>query len=62
MAKRINPFTDFGFKYIFGQEHSKKYLIDFLNVLFGNDPDFDPIKDVTYHDKERLGQLLMSEV
>ena len=29
----INPFTDFGFKRIFGQEISKEILIDFLNLL-----------------------------
>ena len=29
----INPFTDFGFKRIFGQEVSKELLKDFLNLL-----------------------------
>ncbi|WP_172504189.1 MULTISPECIES: PD-(D/E)XK nuclease family transposase, partial [Bacteroides] len=33
MAKYINPFTDVGFKKIFGQEVSKDLLIDFLNDL-----------------------------
>ena len=32
-AKYINPFTDFGFKKIFGEEASKPQLIDFLNAL-----------------------------
>ena len=32
-AKYINPFTDFGFKKIFGEEASKLLLIDFLNAL-----------------------------
>ncbi len=32
-AKYINPFTDFGFKKIFGEEASKPLLIDFLNAL-----------------------------
>ena len=32
-AKYINPFTDFGFKKIFGEEASKELLIDFLNAL-----------------------------
>ena len=33
MAKFINPFTDVGFKIIFGQEMTKDLLIDFLNDL-----------------------------
>ena len=32
-AKYINPFTDFGFKKIFGEEASKPILIDFLASL-----------------------------
>jgi predicted transposase/invertase (TIGR01784 family) len=35
--KYINPFTDFGFKRIFGEEPNKDILIDFLNALFSND-------------------------
>ena len=31
--KYINPFTDFGFKRLFGQEVNKDLLIDFLNEL-----------------------------
>ena len=33
MGKFINPFTDFGFHHIFGQEVHKELLIDFLNQL-----------------------------
>ncbi|MDR0962799.1 MAG: Rpn family recombination-promoting nuclease/putative transposase, partial [Mediterranea sp.] len=33
MGKYINPFTDWGFKRIFGQEVSKDLLIEFLNSL-----------------------------
>ena len=33
MGKFINPFTDVGFKRIFGQEMSKPVLITFLNSL-----------------------------
>lgn len=33
MGKYINPFTDVGFKMLFGQELSKPLLIDFLNNL-----------------------------
>lgn len=31
--KYINPFTDYGFKKIFGEEPNKDLLLDFLNVL-----------------------------
>lgn len=31
--KYINPFTDFGFKKLFGDESHKEFLIDFLNQL-----------------------------
>ena len=34
MAKFINPFTDWGFKHIFGRGISKDLLIDFINGLF----------------------------
>lgn len=33
MAKYINPYTDFGFKKLFGEEANKDLLIDFLNQL-----------------------------
>ena len=33
MGRFINPFTDFGFHRIFGQEIHKELLIDFLNQL-----------------------------
>ncbi|MCD8267858.1 MAG: Rpn family recombination-promoting nuclease/putative transposase, partial [Parabacteroides sp.] len=33
MGKFINPFTDFSFHRIFGQEVHKELLIDFLNQL-----------------------------
>ncbi len=31
MAKYVNPYTDFGFKKLFGEEANKELLIDFLN-------------------------------
>ncbi|HBT76647.1 MAG TPA: hypothetical protein DEB39_06920, partial [Planctomycetaceae bacterium] len=31
MSRYINPYTDFGFKKLFGQEANKEPLIDFLN-------------------------------
>ena len=51
MAKYINPFTDWGFKRLFGQEFSKDLLISFLNDLF--EGEFH-VKDVTFKDKEQL--------
>ncbi len=53
-AKYINPFTDFGFKKIFGEEASKPLLIDFLNALL---PEEKTIVDLTFKNTEQLGQL-----
>ena len=53
MGRYINPFTDWGFKRLFGQEFSKDLLINFLNDLF--EGEFQ-IKDVTFKDKELLGE------
>ena len=50
MGRYINPFTDWGFKRLFGQEFSKDLLINFLNDLF--EGEFQ-IKDVTFKDKEQ---------
>jgi predicted transposase/invertase (TIGR01784 family) len=33
MAKYLNPYTDFGFKKLFGEEGNKDLLMDFLNQL-----------------------------
>jgi len=33
MSKFINPFTDWGFKRIFGREASKDLLVSFLNEM-----------------------------
>ena len=49
----INPFTDFGFKKIFGEEANKDLLIDFLNELLKYENE--QIKDLTYKKTERLG-------
>ena len=55
-SKYINPFTDFGFKRIFGQEDSKLVLLGFLNGIFKGDPVIESIEDVIYLDKEQLGE------
>jgi predicted transposase/invertase (TIGR01784 family) len=52
-AKYINPFTDFGFKKIFGEEASKPLLIDFLNALL---PQANKIIDLNFKNTEQLGQ------
>lgn len=50
-AKYINPFTDFGFKKIYGEEASKPMLIDFLSSLL---PESN-IVDLTFKPKDKLG-------
>ena len=50
--KYINPFTDFGFKKLFGSEPNKELLIDFLNQVL---PGKHKIKDLTYARTEQLG-------
>jgi predicted transposase/invertase (TIGR01784 family) len=47
----INPFTDFGFKKIFGEEASKPHLMDFLNSLL---PPYAQIADLTFKNLEQL--------
>ena len=49
----INPYTDFGFKKLFGTEMNKDLLISFLNALFNNNER--EIKDVRYLNGENLG-------
>jgi predicted transposase/invertase (TIGR01784 family) len=51
-AKYINPFTDFGFKKIFGEEASKSLLLDFLNALL---PRQAHIKQLNFKNTEQLG-------
>ena len=51
MARFINPFTDVGFKRIFGQEINKDLLIDFLNALLEGEK---RVKDIRFLDKELL--------
>lgn len=52
MSRYINPFTDFGFKKLFGTEINKDLLIDFLNTIL---PEKSSIKSLTYLPTERLG-------
>ena len=50
--KYINPFTDFGFKKLFGEEANKDLLIDFLNELL---EDRGGLTDLTFIKSEQLG-------
>lgn len=52
MERYINPFTDFGFKKLFGEEANSDLLIDFLNALL---PDTAPIIELTFLKNEQLG-------
>ncbi len=50
----VNPFTDFGFKKIFGEEASKPHLMDFLNALL---PSAAQIKDLSFKNLEQLPDI-----
>lgn len=52
MGRFINPFTDFGFKRIFGQEVNKDLLIDFLNQLLVGELE---IQDLQFLNTEQIG-------
>ena len=49
--KYVNPFTDFGFKKLFGEEPNKDLLLDFLNSLIP----YQKIKKLSYNRVDRLG-------
>lgn len=53
MARYINPYTDFGFKKLFGQEANKEPLIDFLNSAL---PEKYRIKTLAFRNTEGLPQ------
>ena len=50
----IDPFTDFGFKKLFGEECNKELLLDFLNELLH--PKEGKIVSLTYLKSEQLGR------
>lgn len=54
--KYINPFTDFGFKKLFGEEMSKDLLIDFLNQLL---PTEHKITTLVFRQTEHLGSTIL---
>ena len=51
--KYINPFTDFGFKKLFGSEPNKDLLMDFLNQVL---PTRHKIRELTYAPAEQVGR------
>ena len=55
-GRYINPFTDFGFKRLFGTEMNKELLISFLNSLLHNQEE---ITDIRYRNTEQLGSGIM---
>lgn len=52
MERYVNPYTDFGFKKLFGTEVNKDLLISFLNALLHDEQ---VIEDITYMNSEQLG-------
>jgi predicted transposase/invertase (TIGR01784 family) len=52
----INPFTDFGFKRLFGEELNKDLLIDFLNELLKGEQ---TIKDLSYKKIEYIDGMVI---
>ena len=53
MSKYINPYTDFGFKKLFGEEANKDILIDFLNSVL---PEKHQVKSLSFRNTEGLPQ------
>ena len=51
MSRFINPFTDWGFKFIFGREVEKAILIDFLNDLLAGEH---VITDLSFINTEQI--------
>ena len=54
--KYLNPFTDFGFKKLFGEEPHKDLLISFLNTLL---PQKHQILDLQYTKNEQQGSTAL---
>ncbi len=56
--KYINPFTDYGFKKLFGEEPNKDLLLDFLNELLKNEQG--KITDLQYLKNEYFGNTTLN--
>lgn len=57
MSRYVNPFTDIGFKIIFGQPASKELLIILLNELLAGEHH---IEDLVFLDKEVVRIMFMT--
>lgn len=53
-SRYINPYTDFGFKKLFGEEANKDLLIDFLNQLL---PENHLISELSFRNVEKSSSL-----
>ena len=53
-ARYFNPYTDFGFKKLFGEEANKNLLVDFLNELL---PKEHKIVELAFKNPEQLGDI-----
>jgi predicted transposase/invertase (TIGR01784 family) len=56
MGLFFDPYSDYGFKKLFGEEVSKDILIDFLNTML---PERHQIADLTFSDKEIVPSSVM---
>ncbi|MCU0338925.1 MAG: Rpn family recombination-promoting nuclease/putative transposase [Spirosomaceae bacterium] len=54
MSKYLNPYTDFGFKKLFGEEANKDLLVDFLNQLL---PERHQITELAFRNVEGLPEI-----
>ena len=54
MSRYLNPYTDFGFKKLFGEEGNKDLLTDFLNQLL---PPYHQICSLQFKNPENLPDL-----
>jgi len=52
----LNPFTDFGFKYLFGTEKNKDLTIGFINIILKEELE-SPIEEIEFLDKELIPSL-----
>ena len=52
VGKYINPFTDYGFKYLFGTEPNKEFTLALVNELLHGQ---EKIKSLTLITSEQLG-------
>lgn len=55
ISKYLNPYTDFGFKKLFGEEGSKDLLVDFLNQLL---PPQHQIAELSFKNVENMSETL----